>query len=312
MEEQLASSQIPNGVVASGGDIRSYDFQQAGRLNETHVQALSGLNEGLVRNLEFAFSNSLRTGFELKLLGIDEAAFSQLAAQMPPTAHVTSVLFQPQHTLGGIQMDLPLVFPILDLMLGGSGNSPAPERGLTEIEDCVMREVVQLICAELERTWKPLEGSVSAGERQTPPQLPKLLFAHEKVLVLRLQGKVLQSEGNINVFFPSGTAAAMLRKLFKSTAVTARPSTPSAGLRIQERLLECSCNVELTITGIKLSLSELMHLQPGKLLDLGVPLTAPALLSLEGQDWFESFPVRSGSFRAAKIANRARRRLQNG
>jgi flagellar motor switch protein FliM len=308
----LASSQITNGVVGADDEIRSYDFQQAGRLNETHVQALSGLNEGFVRNLEFAFSNSLRTGFELKLLGIDEIVFSQLAAHMPPDAYVTSVLFQPQHTLGGIQMDLALVFPMLDLMLGGSGNSPAPERGLTEIEDCLMQDVVHLLCAELERTWKPLEITVSAGERQGAAELPKLLSAHEKVLVLRLHAKILQSEGAINVFFPSGTAAAMLRKLFKSPAIPTRPSTPSAGLRIQERLLECTCSVELTIPGIKLSLSELVHLQPGKLLDLGIPVTAPALLSLEGQDWFESFPVRSGSFRAAKIANRARRRSQNG
>jgi flagellar motor switch protein FliM len=308
----LATSQIANEVVEAGGEIRSYDFQQAGRLNESHVQALNGLNEGFVRNLEFAFGNSLRTGFELKLLGIDEVVFSQLVAHMPPTAYVTSVLFQPQHTLGGIQMNLPLVFPMLDLMLGGSGHSPAPERGLTEIEDSIMQDVVQLICAELERTWKPLDVSVSAGERQTSAQLPKLISAHEKVLVLRLQGKIFQAEGAINVFFPSGTAAAMLRKLFKSATVAARPSTPSAGLRIQERLLECTCSIELTIPGIKLSLAELMQLQPGKLLDLGVPLTAPALLSLEGQDWFESFPVRSGSFRAAKIANRARRRSQNG
>lgn len=308
----MATSQITNGVAEANGEIRSYDFQQAGRLNETHVQALNGLNEGFVRNLEFAFSNSLRTAFELKLLGIEEVVFSQLVARVPPTAHVTSVLFQPQHTLGGILMDLPLAFPMLDLMLGGSGNSPAPERGLTEIEDSVMQDVVHLICAELERTWKPLEVTVSAGERQSSAQLPKLLSSHEKVLVLRLQGKILQAEGTITVFFPSGTAAAMLRKLFKAPTVSARPSTPSAGLRIQERLLECTCTVELTIPGIKLSLAELMQLQPGKLLDLGTPLTAPAMLSIEGQEWFESFPVRSGSFRAAKIANRARRRSQNG
>jgi flagellar motor switch protein FliM len=308
----LATSQITNGAAKAGGEISSYDFQQAGKLNETHVQALSGLNEGFVRNLEFAFSNSLRTGFELKLLGIDEMVYAQFAAQVPAGSHVTSVLFQPQHTLGGIQMDLPLVFPMLDLMLGGSGTSAAPERGLTEIEDCIMQDVVHIICAELERTWKPLDVTVSAGERQAAAQLPKMLPAHEKVLILHLEGKVLQSEGRINVFFPSGTAAAMLRKLFKAPAISARPSTPSAGLRIQERLLECTCSVELTIPGIKLSLAELMQLQPGKLLDLGVALNAPALLSLEGQDWFESFPVRSGSFRAAKLANRARRRSQNG
>jgi len=294
-------------------EVRNYDFQQAGRLNEAHLQALTSLHEALVRNLIAAFANALRTSFELKLAAIEELPFAQLIPQIPDTAYVVSILFQPQHTLGGIQMDLSLVFPILDLLLGGTGSSQIPDRGLTEIEEHLLQDVVQLICAELERTWKSLEVAVSPGERQKPANLSKFILPGEKVLVLRLLGKLPQSEGALNIFFPAGTAAAMLRKLFKSApAVAVRPSAPSAGQRIQERLLECACGVDLAIPGIKVSLAEILHLEPGKLLDLGIPVTTPAVLSLEGQEWFESFPVRAGSLRAAKLGNRARRRSQNG
>ena len=310
----MATSNIANEVLSkSAQEVQSYDFQQAGRLNEAHVQALTSLHEPLVRNLVSAFGNALRTSFELQLIGIEEVLFAQVASQIPPNGYVVSVLFQPQHTLGGIHMDLSLAFPILDLLLGGPGTSQIPDRGLTEIEEYLMQDVVQLICAELERTWKPLEMTVSAGDRQKPAQLDKLMLPHEKVLILRLAAKLPQCEGALNIFFPAGTAAAMLRKLFRAApAVSLRPSAPSAGQRIQERLLECACTVELAIPGIKVSLGQILHLQPGELLDLGVPVTTPALLSLEGQDWFESFPVRAGSFRAAKLGSRARRRSQNG
>jgi len=297
----------------SANDVRNYDFQQAGRLNETHMQALTSLHEALVRNLASAFSNALRTGFELKLAAIEELTFAQLSSQIPATAYIVSMLFQPQHTLGGIQIDSSLVFPILDLMLGGPGDAHVPDRGLTEIEDHLMQDVIQLICSELERTWKSLDVSVSAGERQKPANLAKLVHPQEKVLVLRLAGKLPHSEGGLNIFFPAGTAAAILRKLLKSVpAASPRPAAPSAGQRIQERLLECTCGVDLAIPGIKVSLSELLHLEPGKLLDLGIPVSTPALLSLEGHEWFESFPVRAGSLRAAKLGTRARRRSQNG
>jgi flagellar motor switch protein FliM len=285
----------------TSGEVRSYDFQQAGRLNESHVQALANLHEALVRNLTTALGNALRTGFELKLVGVQEVSFSQLTGQMPPNTYVTSILFQPQHTLGGVQIDLSLAFPILDLILGGTGNSQPPARGLTDIEEYLMQDVARWICAELERSWKSLEMSVSAGERVKQIQLEKLLLPNEKMLVLRLEAKLPEAEGAMNIFFPAATAAAMLRKLFKLTPVSARPSAPSAGQRIQERLLDCICEVELTIPGIKLSLAEVLGLENGKLLDLGVPVTAPALLSLEGKAWFEAFPVRAGSFRAAKL-----------
>ena len=309
----MATANIPNQVASKASqEIHAYDFQQAGSLNETHVQALAGLHEALVRNLTAAFCNSLRTTFELKLVGVEEIPFAKLVPQISANAYVASVLFQPQHTLGAIQMDTTLVFPMLDLMLGGNGNSPAPARGLTDIEEYLMQDVVRWTCIELERTWKSLDMSVTAGERQKPAQLPKLLLPNEKVLLLRLNGKLQEAEGALNILLPAGTAAAMLRKLFKLTPLSARPAAPSAAQRIQERLLDCFCDLELTIPGIKVFLSDILYLEAGKMLDLGVPVTTPALLSLEGQEWFEAFPVRAGSFRAARLGHHSAKRSHNG
>jgi hypothetical protein len=36
------------GAQKASESIRAYDFQQAGRLNEAHVQALTALHEGLM------------------------------------------------------------------------------------------------------------------------------------------------------------------------------------------------------------------------------------------------------------------------
>jgi flagellar motor switch protein FliM len=291
--------------------VRAYDFQQAGRLNEAHVQALSALHEGLVRSLSHVLGNCLNAAVELKLAGMEELPFLQLLTQLQPNPYVHSMEFVPQ-SVGGLQMDLELVFPGLDLLLGGPGKPQAVERGLSEIEVSVIEDVTRLVIAELDEVWKTLDISAVPGSYQKAAELRRMLPADERVLILRFNMKLQESVGALNIFFPIGVAAAMLRKLATMAISPARAGAPTAGQKIQERLLDCVCGMELNIRGIKVAVQDVLSLQPGKLLDLGIPISAPAVVSLEGHEWFEASPVRAGSFRAAKLSGLIKKRLTNG
>jgi flagellar motor switch protein FliM len=300
------------GAQKASESIRAYDFQQAGRLNEAHVQALTALHEGLMRGLSLALGNHLNATAEVKLAGMEELPFLQLISQLPPNPYVSSLEFQSQQSLGALQIDLSLAFPALDLVLGGTGAPQPVTRGLSEIEISLMEDISTLVVAELEEAWKPVDISVSSGSYQKPAELRRLLPPDERVLVLRFQFKLNESEGGLNVFVPIGTAAAMLRKLSTMTIAPSRAGAPTAGQKIQERLLDCVCSMELSVSGIKVSVQDVLSLAPGKLLDLGIPISAPAVVSLEGHEWFDASPVRAGSFRAAKLANPVKKRLGNG
>lgn len=299
-------------AAKAGESVRVYDFQQAGKLNEAHVQALSALHEGLMRSLNHALGSSLGTTVDVKLSGMEELPYLQLSTQLAPNTYVSRLDFEQQQSFGGLQMDLPVVFPALDLILGGSG-APLPiERGLSEIEASLMEDVSRVIVSELDDTWKPVDISVASGAHLRQSDLRRLMPADERVLLLRFQLKLHQSEGGLNVFFPIGIAAAMLRKLSTMSITPSRAGAPTAGQKIQERLMDCTCTMELSVRGIKVAVQDVLSLQPGKLLDLGIPISAPAVVSLEGFEWFEASPVRAGSFRAAKLANPVKKRLGAG
>jgi flagellar motor switch protein FliM len=258
-----------------------------------------------------AFGNQLGTTAEVKLAGMDELSFLQLTTQLPPDVFLSSLELPSQQTFGVMQLDLTLAFPTLDLMLGGTGANHPVSRGLTEIEIALMDDITRLIASELEDAWQPVEISVAPGTHQKISDLRRLLPPDERVLALRFLVKINQSEGRLNVFVPIGTAAAMLRKLSTISITPARNAVPTAGQKIQERLLDCLCSMELSLVDIKVSVHDVLSLQPGKLVDLGVPISAPATVSLEGHPWFEASPVRAGSFRGAKLAHPVRKRLGN-
>ncbi len=298
-------------ITAVAQEVRSYDFQQAGRLSESQMQALTALHEPLVRNLTYSLGTYLNAGFQAKLTGIEEVTFTQLVAQTPASVYTSPIGLQPQLTIGGVQMDVALCFPMLELVLGGPGTTPVPERGLSEIEEYMMQEIVRLICGELEKAWKPLDTSVSPGERINFAQLQKVVPGSERMLLLRFEVRLQEMQGALNVFIPVSTAVAMLRKTSKLGPPITATILPPANHKMQERLLECLCRVELKVSGVKVSFQELLYIEPGKLLNLGIPLSTSAVLCLEGQDWYQASPVRAGTFRAAKLANRLPNRSQN-
>jgi flagellar motor switch protein FliM len=298
------SQRTANAVLSgTGQEIQSYDFQQAGRLSEAQIQALAGLHEGLIRNLSYALGNYLRVSCQLKFKGIEESPFSHFVSQLPAACYIGSIQLQPQHTMGGIQLDLSLAFPMLELLLGGPGTPHLLERGLSEIEEHLMQDALRLICAELEKSWSALDTTVSPREHASTAQLKRLLPPDEKVVVLRLEAGIQESRGVLSIFFPVSIAGALLRKVAKPALLPASAALPPSGHKMQERLLDCPCQVELRVPGVKVSMQDVLYLTPGKVLHLGIPANTSAHLCLEGQEWFTAVPVRVGAFRGAKLGS---------
>ena len=89
MTTQDMANQQAAEITAVPQEVRSYDFQQAGRLSDSQMQALTALHEPLVRNLTYSLGTYLNAGFQAKLAGVEEVTFAQLVAQTPASIYTS-------------------------------------------------------------------------------------------------------------------------------------------------------------------------------------------------------------------------------
>jgi flagellar motor switch protein FliM len=75
---------------------------------------------------------------------------------------------------------------------------------------------------------------------------------------------------------------------------------------IRERVLDCDMEIEAGLPRMKVSVRDLVALQPGVLLKLRTPVRTPGMLTVGGLDIFEATPVRNGSKKAAQVGCRTR------
>ncbi len=290
---------------SGGAGLERWDLHQAGVLRKEQLNSISQLHESFARNLTTSVGGYLREKFEVTLGAVEQLAYRDFLARISDATYCASFHLSPGDASGVLQMDLSLAFPIVDLLLGGTGGVPEGVREVSEIEEMLIEGVGQVICHELDLVWRPLGLQVTFEQRQSAAQMARLMPAQEKTLTLSFEATMTDSKGMVNIAFPAVVSSALLRKL-AAELVYQRPRGPAAHREsILQRLLASTVEMELGTPAVAVKLTDLLAVETGCVLPLRLAIEEPARLRLEQRDYWLARPVRShASCRAAQLLER--------
>jgi flagellar motor switch protein FliM len=259
----------------------------------------------LARRLGNSLGAYLRVGFEMNLVSAEQLTYGEFIFRVPELTYLASVRILPIDARAAIQADLSLVFPIVDLVLGGSGADPIEPRDLTEIEEQIFETAVTLIARDLQITWAPvIELDIQFDQRQQYAQVQSLMLPNEKILSLSFEIRLPDARGTLNMAFPAVVANALLRKLSTKWSYFERIPSRETRRRIRERLLDSRFRAQLSLPPCPLSVRELVSVEPGKVLILPRRANEPIQLTIAGKPMFTAYPVRYGTQKGARVERR--------
>ncbi len=293
------------GAGARQKNAKPCDLRKLGTLNAEQVRIITTLHESFARRLGGSLGAYLRVGFEMNLVSVEQIVYSELVSRLPELTYLASLRVMPIDARATIQAELSLVFPIVELVLGGAGSDPIDVRELTEIEEQIFETVVRLIARDLQTTWAPvLDIDIIFDLRQQHTQIQSLMLPTEKVLSLTFEIRLPESRGSLNLAFPAVVSNALLRKLSVQWSFFERAPSREARRKLQERLLESRFAVNLSLPPSPLSIRELVSLEPGRVLVLPKRVHEPIHLNVAGKPMFRAYPIRHGPNRGARIDRR--------
>jgi flagellar motor switch protein FliM len=201
-----------------------------------------------------------------------------------------------------IQIDIGILLPLIDLLLGGSGSATVEARELTEIEEQIVETLLVLICRELQLAWQaivPVQFQVQKRLKQN--QIPKLIAPEDKTLYLNFELVLNEIRGLVTIVFSSAITSRLLRLLGQDAPMPERGGSRAKDQRLRERMLDCQLTGELSIQRMALRVRELVELRPGAILTLPHAVGAPMSFSINGQALFAGAPVSCGASRGAVL-----------
>lgn len=295
------SEASPTGESAEESKVEPWDVRRAGQIGREQLQAITLLHEGFARSLTISLGAYLRVAFAATLVSAEHLTYREFLQRIPETTYLASLNLEPMGVNGALQLDLQVISPIVDLLLGGEGKGIPATRGITEIEEQIVESVARIVCRELSMAWQAVSLEAGFHKRMEPGEAERLLLPDEKILSLSFEITLLEVRGGLNLAVPVSVSHALLRKMSAEWSERRPRGRSEWRERLKRRLLECPFAVELGVRELRIGVGELSCLQPGQLLALRRSAADPASLLVAGVEMFRAVPARYGDARAAQV-----------
>jgi flagellar motor switch protein FliM len=285
--------------------INPCNFRYAGRLSNENSRTLTALHEKMAINIANSLEVYLGASLQIKLLSLEQMAIHDYTSSVAVNSYIVPCALNIMECNILLEMDIPLVFPIIDLLLGGSGNALSEMLELTEIDEEIMQSVTNLILAEVGRTWRTLNLALTPGHCIKTPGITQIFPVNEKLVLLMFEMSVGGTTGPFNIILPTSFVGFLLRHLkagqSKKTSSMHHLSKPS----LRERMLECEFDLAVDIVKMQVLVRDLIDLKPGMVLRMKAPIKNQGQITVENVSIFDASPVRSGAMKAAQLLARS-------
>ncbi len=272
--------------------IELWDVRRAGQIRREQLQAITHLHEGFARSLTHSLGAYLRVVFAATLVSAEHLTYREFLERLPETTYLAACKLEPMGVDGALQLDLKVLFPIIDLLLGGEGKGISATREITEIEEQIVESVARIVCRDLGTAWQAVNLQVDFEKRMEPAEAQRLLLGDEKILSLTFEITVLELRGGLNLAVPVAVSHALLRKISADESDRRPRGRSDWRERLKHRLLECPFSAELGVNGLRAPVGELSQLVAGQMLALGKSAVEPAALLVAGVEMFRAAPAR--------------------
>src|ERR1700730_1181290 len=127
-----------------------FDFRRPDRISKSQLQAIQNLHEILTRNLAANLSGYLGVDLSANVQDAEQTSFKEFRDGLSTPSCVVGLNLRPFQGFGLLHLSPTLIFPMLEIVMGGTGQSePEPGREITEIELKLLDSVLRLILQDL-------------------------------------------------------------------------------------------------------------------------------------------------------------------
>src|SRR5579875_738417 len=294
-------------VPPASAGVVPYDFRRPDRIPVDQLRAVQSIHENFARVLGSSLSAYLRTFVSIDIARIEQLSFAEFSRTAARPSTTLALRMRPQEAIALLQLSHPALFPMLEILLGGTGRSPANiDREITEIERSIFQPVLRILLQELRTAWRPVSPiEFTAEDELAARQILSSTAPNFELLVISLQVSIGETAGLLNLGMPSRA----MRALLQTSPVTTPEPPAQDSLKMLRLLDRAQLNADIRLNGPGMLFRDLLNIEPGDVLMFDHPLAKEVELELNGTSKFKGHVVAAGNKRAFQVKRECRPQL---
>src|SRR5579863_5397518 len=308
--KQLAAPETEHGAV-DGRKVKSFDFRFNKRLEKfstNQLQTLRTLHDNFTRLLNNSLSVYLRTRVEASIVSIEQISYGDFIASIGIPSILSIFSMDPLPGSCIVQLDLNLVFSIIDRLLGGPGWFPQKLRDLTDIERTLMQRFMARMLNSYRESWNYLLTlSLKIEALDSNPQfIPRIIPLDQIVAYVSMELKIGDMSGVMNFCLPYLVMQSISQQLtefqWSPSVMAGRGMTEEDIAQLTRNVERAAVEIEVELGKTMVSLRDLVSLREGDVVVFDKLTTEPLSAEVNDHEKFRVFPGLNKDHLAVQVA----------
>ncbi len=287
-------------------DYAVYDFKRPNRFSREQLRTIHMLHETFARYLSTTLSAHLRTPVKVSLINVQQRIYDEYLGSLKAPAVMYVFTPDPLDGQAIIEFNPYIVFIMIDRLMGGPGRVRGRVRDLTEIEENLVRAMVERAMADLKEAWDPMvkfDPHIDAYESN--PQFAQIVSPNDTTCLITFEVKVGDAGGSMSICMPHSTLQPVLQQL--SAQQWYQKGSKISSERSADAITAGLASVEIPVIACLgkacISVSEMLGLQPGDVIKLDEHAFHRLKVVIGNNPKFHAIPGLNGSNYAVQIVD---------
>jgi flagellar motor switch protein FliM len=280
LDLDLGGSQVPSAATRmaspiipadSAKNVQPYDFSRASKFSKDQIRTIQMIHENFARLFSSTLSAKIRALTRIKVVSVEEVTYEDFISTVSNPSIISIFSLPPLEGNGVMDISPQIGFPLMDRLLGGSGEGEEEARELTDIELNIMESILTDALNFIKDSWSNVVTlSPKLEILESNPYFVQIVPTTEMIILVNLEAEIGEKSGRMNLALPYVMLESVLPKLsiqnwFATYRRTVSPDTP---LKVEKRLLKTSVTLAAELGATYITLKDFLNLDVGDVLQL--------------------------------------------
>ncbi len=271
-----------------------YNFRRPDKFSKDHLRALQTIHESFARQVGLILSAYLRMSVEMDVVSVDQLTYDEFIRSMPSPMTVSILELDPLPGQVLMGMGYEVTSSIIDRMLGGNGVTETKPRELTDVEQLLIRRIIDRASVALEEAWRTVMSiNVTMVGMEDSYTLIQVATPGEIVALITFEVNLGSKDSGLMSFcIPFPVLESVISQLSAQHIFHRQQSSinPEQQEIILQKLTHAFMPVAVLLGGTDIHVKELLELRVGDVIRLDREAKEDILVNVNGRPKFFGRP----------------------
>jgi flagellar motor switch protein FliM len=293
--------------VKSGKQVHLYNFWSPEHFSKDQMRAVELVHEDLAERLSSSLPTFVRTNLRPRVVHTEQGRFHDFLKDLPAASLFHMITLAPLPGQLIITINPEISYVILEQRLGGQSDNGGKTRPLTEIDQFLLRALVEHMLNDLKASWSKVVALEPSLEDSTTNQhWVQMVMGNERVMLITFELTLNNVTGLMNVYLPFNMLKPIANILKPHIWFTGRKEKhidPQVRRTAAENISEVKLNIRVFLGSARCTLGELSSLKPGTVIPLNTSINDEVLVQVATRTCFKAHVGKIGNRLAAQITS---------